>query len=235
MTLLGVSGTHYGAIFTSIGTVGAVTLVLGSAFRRWFQRPKFEVVVNRVEPYLRLINNPDGSVSTELRVGIKNVGRTEAKHARIQIRGLYHLKESVGDSMQKWLPLDLDPLPLPWASRLYLPSGEDEVVNIPSQLDDFVVLIEATIRNREIKLNPKHQTAGLLRSDFGIGEYRIKLVIVAENAKPKTAIIAFNQEMEELIAAPRLSDHLPKHKVQPLGYYDTLSQSKRKVPNTELQ
>lgn len=72
-------------------TKTSVILVLGPAFRQWFQRPKFEVVVNHVEPYLRLINNPEGSVSTDLRVGIKNVGSPEAKHARIQIRGLYHL------------------------------------------------------------------------------------------------------------------------------------------------
>lgn len=85
--------------------------------------------------------------------------------------------------MQKWLPLDLDPLPLPSASRLYLPSSEAEVVNFPSQPDDFVVLIEATIQNRKIKVNPKHQTAGLFRANFGIGEYRFKLVIVTENVK----------------------------------------------------
>jgi hypothetical protein len=204
---------------TAIGTVSAVVvalaLSLGPAVRRWWQRPKLRLSVDRLEPH-RLAVIEDGRLEgSELRLGVENVGRGRpAEHARSHLQTVWVRDKN----NSQWFEFNVDLTPLPWSSRR---SGTDPTATdmyesvIAAGLTDYVEYVYWDHKRRELvsrDARPGQQN----RPHLG-NEYSFRIVVTADGITPEVAVVRVvaikSVQTVEFAAAPDPKD------VRKLGLY----------------
>jgi hypothetical protein len=205
---------------TAIGTVGAVIVAVGTpgliSLNRWRKRPSLDVVMGDVEPLQRFDPSPANPRELRLRALVSNSGKSSARRVRVQVQRCW-LKPLAAPPNGPWTILDTDILPLRWSSR----SPEDrgaagEEVEIPPNLADRLDVLRVDWNSREMFLVGASREVPLA-PHYDIGEYRIELVVVAENAPAVSHVYAFRKEQASRVLRPYRSAPPPEHEVGGAG------------------
>jgi hypothetical protein len=207
----------------AIGTLTASVVALAVAtvpplWRRYWRRPKLELLVGAVEPWTRVADTPDRSTQQAwLRAEVRNSGRVEARNVRAVVQEWYERRESTA----RWRRRDLDPSALHWVS---MPWGRREhgharvetretspIINLPSGLSDFVDLICYTWERgvHSLVLDDERPRGFGLNPSTTEGEFVLSIKVVADNAPSLTTHVHYAISRESLFTDVQVQDGPP--------------------------
>jgi hypothetical protein len=193
---------------TAIGTVSAAVIALVLAlvplgFRRR-NRPRLRVSVGELEPFTRIEPNPAQPEATVVRIMVENVGKTEARRLRIHLQQCWVLSPPPKAAGGPWEAVDIDPLPLRWASRPNRDHGDGAAeTTLPAGMRDFVPVTRERWQDRKLFLLGVEGVVEIAPY-YDFGEYRFELVISGENLKPETHVLRVMKTAENRLPWPAL-------------------------------
>jgi hypothetical protein len=122
-----------------------------------------------------------------------------------------------------WLDLSQLPVPLRWASRPKDESSRDaEVIDLPSKMADFALISRSDSQGarRHYLANSEGPCGKLLDTFNDVGEYRIEVTAVAENATPCSAVVSYRKDAMYGVPRPQLSAAPPESERGGGGYFE---------------